>query len=137
MTHRFTPARLLRIALLVDALGSGAAGLLLTAAGGALAGPLGLPAQLLLACGLFFLPYAAFVGWLSRRERLTSLPVIVVVAGNTVWGLESVAALALGWLHPTALGVAFVLAQAGFVFAMAALQYLGLKASRVAAASAA
>ena len=46
---------------------------------------------------------------------------------NALWVAESVAILALGWVAPNALGVAFVLAQALIVAVFAGLQAVGLR----------
>ncbi|WP_293854152.1 hypothetical protein [uncultured Alsobacter sp.] len=129
MTTTLVPSRLLRLALLVDAAGSGATGLLFALGYGPLAGLTGLPRMLLLACGVFFVAYAAFVFWLGRHERPLAALVKLVVAGNLVWGLDSLLALWIGWLSPTGLGMALVVAQAAFVLVIAAVQGAGLRQS--------
>lgn len=132
MTNTLVSSRLLRLALLTDAAGSGATGLLLALASGPVSVSTGLPRALLLGCGLFFLVYAAFVLWLGRSDWPLSVLVKLVIAGNVVWGIDSLLALALGWFQPTTLGIAFVVAQAAFVLAIAALQWSGLRQSAVA-----
>jgi hypothetical protein len=129
MSTRFEPSRLLRLALKGDALASGAAGLLLIAADGLLAGPLGLPQSLLLWAGLLFLPWAGFVGWLGARPALAPVTVWAVIVLNTAYVVACVAVLLPGWLSPTWAGIAFVLAQAAVVLALAEAQYLGLRQS--------
>jgi hypothetical protein len=129
MTNTLVPSRLLRLSLLIDAAGSGATGLLLALGSGPLASLTGLPRALLLGCGVFFLAYAAFVLWLGRSERPMSALVKLVIAGNVVWGIDSLLALAIGWLTPTGLGFAFVVAQAAFVLVIAAVQWSGLRQS--------
>lgn len=129
MSIRFEPSRLLRLALKGDALASGAAGLLLALASGPLAGPLGLAQPLLHWAGLLFLPWAAFVGWLGTRPTLTPTLVWTVVVLNTVYVVLCVAALPTGWLAPTGLGIAFVLAQAAAVLVLAQAQFVGLRQS--------
>jgi hypothetical protein len=124
------PAPLLRLALLGDAVASGATGLLTLAGGAALAGPLGLPAGLLQGAGLVLLPYSALVGWLSRRAGLPGSAVWAVIAVNLAWAADSLLLLASGWVAPTGLGMAFVAAQALAVAGFAALQWLGLRRSR-------
>lgn len=136
MTTLLVPSRLLRLALLADAAGSGAAGVLLATAAGPLAGFTGLPHPLLLGCGLFFIAYAAFVLWLGTRERPLSVLVKLVVAGNAVWGIDSLLAPALGWIAPTGSGLALVVAQAAFVLVMAGMQAAGLRQSAAAVAAA-
>ncbi len=123
------PSRLLRLALAGDAAASGAMGLLTLAGGAALAGVLGLPAGLLQGAGAFLLPYAALVGWMARREALPAWLGWLVVGGNAVWAADSLLLLASGWVAPTGLGIAFVVAQALAVAGFAAAQYAGLSRS--------
>ena len=116
---------LLRVALLGDAAASGATGLLMAAAAGPLAPLLGLPEPLLRGAGLMFLPYAAFVAWLSRRPALGL--VRAVVALNLLWAADCVLLLASGFVAPTGLGTAFVLLQASVVLGFALAQWAGLR----------
>jgi hypothetical protein len=119
----------LRRVLLADAVASGATGALTLLAAAPLSGLLGLPAGLLRAAGLALLPYAAAVAWLALRRAEPARAVVwAVVAINAVWAVDSVLLLLVpGWVAPTALGVAFVLAQAAVVAGFAALQGLGLR----------
>lgn len=135
MPNTLVPSRLLRLALLTDAGGSAAAGLLLALGSGPLAGLTGLPRALLVGCGLFFAAYAAFVAWLGTRERPISALVKLVIAGNIVWGLDCLLALEIGWLTPTGPGLALVVAQSAFVLVIAAAQGAGLRRSDVARAA--
>ena len=123
------PTSFLRYALLGDALASGATGLLTLAGAGFLADPLGLPTGLLRGAGLVLLPYAGFVAWLGTRERPARGAVWAVAAINGLWAVDSLVLLASGWVAPTGLGVAFVLAQALVVAGFAAAQAYGLRAS--------
>ena len=61
------PANLLRLALVADAVASGATGLLMFAGAGLLAGLLGLPDELLRYAGVVLLPFAAFVAYVGTR----------------------------------------------------------------------
>jgi hypothetical protein len=124
------PAPLLRLALLGDAAASGAMGLLALAGATLLAGPLGLPAGLLQGAGLVLLPYAAMVLWLARRPAPAAWAVWAVIGVNALWVADSLLLLASGWVAPTALGTAFVLAQALAVGGFAAAQGVGLARSR-------
>jgi hypothetical protein len=136
MTTLLVPSRLLRLALLTDAAGSGAAGVLLATAAGPLVPLTGLPRTLLFGCGLFFVAYAAFVAWLGTRDHPPSVLVKLVVAGNAVWGVDSLLAPALGWIAPSGYGLALVVAQAAFVLVMAGAQAAGLRRSAVGVAAA-
>jgi hypothetical protein len=120
------PSTLLRRALQADALVSGAMALMLTLGAGALSRLLALPQPLLLETGLFQITYAACVGWLGSRPVLPKPAVAIVIAGNALWTLGSVALLISGAVEPNALGVCFVALQAIAVGVFAELQYLGL-----------
>jgi hypothetical protein len=48
---------------------------------------------------------------------------------NTIYVVDCIVVLLLGWLSPTGPGIAFVLAQAAVVLALAEAQYLGLRQS--------
>ncbi|MCX7320363.1 MAG: hypothetical protein NT113_13020, partial [Hyphomicrobiales bacterium] len=61
------PSLLLRRAIQIDAVVSGAMALMLTVAAGRLAPLLQLPEALLLESGLFLIVYVALIGWLGFR----------------------------------------------------------------------
>jgi hypothetical protein len=123
------PSPLLRRALVADALTSGACGLVLAAAAQPLSGLLGLPTGLLRGAGLALLPFAALVAWLGIRTALPRAAVWALVAVNALWVVESVVLVLSGWVQPTGLGVAFVLAQAVLVALLAELEVVGLRRS--------
>lgn len=104
------------------------AGLVLAGGAGLGAGLLGLPAGLLRGAGLVLLPFAGFVAWLARRPRPPRRAVGALVAVNVAWVIASLLLLGSGWIAPTALGSAFVLAQAALVAAFAALEARALGA---------
>ncbi|MEJ1159344.1 hypothetical protein [Prosthecomicrobium sp. N25] len=121
-----TTDRLLKTALLLDAAASGATGLLLALGGGALAGWLGLPEALLREAGLVLLPFVAGLLWLARSRPIPRAGVWIVVGANLAWVAASLGLLAVPVLHPTALGIAFVLAQAAAVLGFAVVQAVAL-----------
>jgi hypothetical protein len=127
----------LRRVMLADAVATAAAGCVMFGAAGALARPLNLPAGLLSYSGLSLLPFAALVALAATRRRLPRWVVWAVIAYNALWALDSVLLLASGLARPTALGVAFVLAQAAVVAVFAELEYVGLRRSQAGAAEAA
>jgi hypothetical protein len=129
MTH-ILPSAFLRRVLVLDALASGATGLMMAAGAQVLAGLCGLPASLLTYSGLSLLPFAAIVGLLARRDTLPAAIVWAVIAYNGLWSIDSVVLLASGWIAPSALGYAFVLGQALVVMVIAECEYLGLRRSR-------
>ena len=126
---RITTSPFLRWALRLDALASGATGLLMLLAPGALEQLLRIPAEVLSNAGLILVPYAAVVAFLGTRSRLYSLAVWIVIAINLLWALDSFVFLTQDWVQPSALGVAFVIAQALVVAGFAVLQLMGLKRS--------
>ena len=121
-----TSSRLLRHAILLDAVVSGATGALLAAGAGPLSGLLGLPQALLTGAGLFCVVYAAALALLARRPVIPRGAALTVVAGNVAWVAASVWLPVSGLVAPTALGTAFVLFQATAVLAFAVLQRIGL-----------
>ena len=136
MTLRQTLAhpRFLPRLLLVDALASGATAVLLVAAADLLAPLLQLPAGLLRGAGVVLLPFVAVVYGLSRQAAPARGAVATVVAINFAWVAASVwVAFGAAW-QPSLAGIAFVLAQALAVLAFADLGWIGLRASRPAAA---
>ena len=60
---------------------------------------------------------------------MPKLPVVIVIAGNAVWTLASIALLFSGAVTPNLLGETFVAAQAVVVGALAELQFIGLRRS--------
>jgi hypothetical protein len=118
---------LLRWALGVDAIVSGANGVVYLAAGGALDSVLGLSATLLRPLGAFLLVYAAALALVASRPAINVPAVWVVIAGNASWALGSLVALAAGWLSPTVAGGVWIVLQALAVAAFAAFQLYSLR----------
>jgi hypothetical protein len=112
----------LRLVLWLDAATCVATGLLLSVLAGRLSELLGLPQALLFYAGLSLFPIAAFMAWTAQRPAAPA--VWLVIGGNALWVLGSLAILALS---PTATGYAFVLAQAVAVAVLAELEYAGLR----------
>jgi hypothetical protein len=127
------PSLFLRRAIQADAVVSGAMAILLTLGAGALAPILNLPEALFRETGIFLIAYAALVGWLGTRMTLPKAMVWLIVVGNAVWTLASVALLFSGTVTPNLLGELFVAMQAIAVGAFAELQYIGLRRSNSAA----
>ena len=123
----------LRRILALDSLSCLAMGLLMGLDAAALAPLFGLPEGLIRGAGLALLPLAAFIFWLATRPNPPRLLVWVVILGNLAWTAESF--LTLGQSQATALGTAFVAAQAFAVLVLAALEYVGVRKASVAAAA--
>ena len=122
----------LRRVLALDSLSCLAMGAAMGFGASALAPLFGLPEGLIRAAGLLLLPLGAFIGWLASRPVPPRALVWIVILGNLGWTAESFALLAQR--DATALGAAFVAAQALAVLGLAALEYLGLRKAAVATA---
>lgn len=116
----------LRGILVADALISGSTGVLLLAGAGVVGPLLGISESLLRSAGIILVPFAAGVYSLSTRP-VSRGAVLAVIVLNGLWVAGSVALLAAGGIAPTALGTAFVVAQAVVVAIFAELQYAGLR----------
>ena len=120
----------LRQVLGLDAVASGAAGLLMAVGSGLLADLAALDPAVTRPAGLFLIVWAGGLAALAFRARPPRPMVMAVIAVNLLWVMESAMSLALGWLQPNAVGVAFVLAQAVAVGGIAGLQMIALRGSR-------
>jgi len=120
-------SRPLRLALLADALASGATAALLIAGAGVLERWLALPTALMREAGLVLVPYVVLVGAVASRPATPVATVTAIIAINAAWTAASVLLLVGGWVTPTLLGVAFVMAQAIAVGAFGVIQYLCLR----------
>ena len=112
--------------LLLDAVMSGGAGLLLAVGGAWLDGVLGAPAAFLIPVGAFLLVYAAFLVLLTRIGA-PNPAVWVVIVGNIGWAAASVVAVLADWLTLTTAGNVLTLVQAAAVALFADLQLLALR----------
>jgi hypothetical protein len=121
------PLDLLRLALRLDAVVTGANGLAYLAAAPLLAGLLGVPAGTLRGLGAFLVVFAAGVALVAARPRVPAGAVEVVVGANLLWAAGSVAAVATDRFDLTAVGTAWVLLQAAVVAGFAVLQAAGLR----------
>jgi hypothetical protein len=122
---RLTMTPFLRNALVLDAVASALVGLPMAAVAHPLGAALGLPPPLLFWAGVLCLPYAALLAMMSRETTVSIAAIRTVVIGNALWVLGCLALAFAGWVLPTALGVAFLLAQAVFVGLFAELQWMG------------
>lgn len=122
------PVNVLRKVLAIDAVTCLATGLALTAGADLLAAPLGMPVTLLRGAGLALLPFVMLVAYAARQAEPSRPLLWAVIALNAVWVLDSALLLVSGWVEPTWLGQAFVIAQAAVVALLTELQYTGLRA---------
>ncbi len=128
------PARFLKNALIADAVASAAIAVLHLARPHAVTGLLNLPEALLQGTGLFIAGYVLVLAALAASRAVWRPLVWFIVVGNVLWALASIDIVVLGLVEPSALGSAYVVAQALCTLGLAALQYAGLKKSRPAAA---
>jgi hypothetical protein len=126
------PSKLLRAALIADAIASGALALLQIAAAAPLAEWLQLPHDLVAESGAFLVAYTALLIVLAASGRVWPALIVLIVAGNVGWAIGCAALPAGGFVAPNALGVAYLAVQAVAVLVFAALQYFGLKSSSAA-----
>ena len=115
----------LRRILALDSLSCLIMGLPMGLDAAALAPLFGLPEALVRGAGLALLPLAAFIFWLATRPNPPRPLVWAVILGNLAWTAESF--ITLGQSQATALGTAFVAAQAVAVLGLAALEYVGVR----------
>jgi hypothetical protein len=123
--------RFLRNVLFADAASCAGAGGLQVLFTAALAELLNLPAMLLAGTGWFLLAYGTLVAFIATRDHLPRALVWLFMAGNIGWATACVVPLAGGWVAPTALGAAWILAQAATVAVLAQLQWTGLRRTRI------
>jgi CHASE2 domain-containing sensor protein len=117
----------LRRVLGLDAVASGGVGLLMGFGPALLADLLQLDPGVTRPAGLFLIGWALAVAALALRPSPAKPLVLAVIAVNILWVIESGLSLALGWVQPNALGVAFVVAQAAAVAGFAGLQLYALR----------
>lgn len=118
---------LIRFALKLDAVVTGATGTAYLAGAGILDSPLGLPAGMLRAIGAFLLVFALAVWMIGSRPGLRPALITAVVAANVAWVAESLALVAFDWFSPATAGVVWVVLQAIVVGAFAALQATAMR----------
>jgi hypothetical protein len=118
---------LLRYALTVDAIASGASAVLLLAGAGYLTELLGLPVELMRVAGIILVPFVALVGYLATRAEPSPGAVWAVILINIAWVVGSAYVLFGGVVSPTGLGFAFVAVQAIAVLIFADFQFFGLR----------
>lgn len=124
----FASPRFLPRLMAADALSCAATGALQLGPADMLSRLTGLPVALLAGTGVFLLAYAALAAWMAWRPTPPRRLIGLVAVGNFAWAAGGVALLASGWVAPTAVGMAWVLAQVVVVAVLAELQWMGLRA---------
>ena len=119
--------KLVRGALKLDAIVTGANAVAYAAGAAVLSDWLGVPAAALVAIGLFLVVYAAGVARLATRAAMPVPAVWAVIGLNLAWAADSFLLLALDGFSPTLAGQVVVAVQAVGVAGFAVLQYVGLR----------
>jgi hypothetical protein len=70
-----------------------------------------------------------FLIFLATRQLSSQSAVWAAILLNVLWTADSLLLLVTGWVTPTQLGYALVIAQAIGVAVLAALEYVGLRKS--------
>lgn len=122
----------LKRVLLLDAASCLGLGAMLLLGAGALSGLFGIDGRTLMLAGAILVPSGLFIGWTALRVPIAPMLVTLIILVNMWWVAESF--LLLGQTPgATAIGQAFVIAQAVAVAGLAALEALGvfrMRASR-------
>lgn len=118
-----------RAVLALDALVTGANGLVYVAAAGALDSLLGVPADFLRFIGVFLVAFAAIVWYVARREVVPPAGLGAVAVANAAWVLASGVFMVGGWYSPSTVGTVWTGLQAAVVAVFAALQVIVLAPS--------
>jgi len=121
--------RFLRLALRLDAVASGALGVVSLVAAPAMSDLLGPGAGALRGIGAFLVAYAAGLALLAGLRSIPRPAAWTVVVGNLAWAVGT-GVLAFAVHDLTTLGTVVVLAQAVAVLGFADLQWVGLRRSR-------
>jgi len=122
---RRTP--LLRLALKLDAIVTGANGAAYLIAAGPLGDLFGLSPALLRGTGAFLVAFAAAVWLTATRPAIPRAAVYAIVAANAVWAAGSIVAAVAGWGTPETVGTVWIVLQAIVVAGFAELQLTGLR----------
>jgi hypothetical protein len=124
---------LLRLALKLDGVVSGAMGAAFVAASPLLDGWLGLPLGFLVPLGVSLVVYGRLVYDLAVSESLPREGVLAVIGANVAWVAASAGFLALDAFSPTTAGQVITALQAAGVAGFALLQTAGLRRQGAAA----
>lgn len=117
----------LRQSVLLDGAASGAMGVLLAGGAGILASLFGMPEPFLFWVGLALILWMGALVLIGRSNRPASGAVETVIALNALWVVGSIVFAVADPFGMTALGLAFVMAQALAVTLFADIQFLGLR----------
>ena len=126
-TTAVRPRSLLRTALMLDAVVTGANGLAYLVAAEPLGDLFGHSPAVLRGIGAFLVVFAALVALTGARATIPTPAVRAIVAANVLWAAGSVTAAIAGWGSPDTAGTVWTVLQAVVVAAFAELQLMGLR----------
>jgi hypothetical protein len=118
---------LLRLALRLDAVVTGANGAAYLALAGPLADLFEVPAGFLRGTGAFLVAFAVAVWLVGSRESIPRPAVVAVIAANLAWAVASVAFIVFDAFDPVTAGAVWTGMQAAVVVLFADLQLAGLR----------
>ena len=121
------PRPLLRTALKLDAVVTGANGAAVPRRRRPARRPAGPQRDAAARSGAFLLAFAAVVWLVGSRSEIPRGPVYAIVVGNAIWAADSLVAALAGWGDPTTAGTVWIVMQAVVVAAFAELQLAGLR----------
>lgn len=118
----------LRNVLLINAVSSGATGLLLVLFSDFFAGLFGIESvSPFLETGIFLLAFAGFVFYEGRKSNINAGRIRLIIALDALWVVASILLLVLQPVTITLIGNLFIAAVAVWVAGMAVLQFRGLR----------
>lgn len=120
----------LRLFLALDAVVTGANGLIYLLAAGPVGDLLDVDSAFLRGTGAFLAVYGVLVGLLAARPLPPAAATKAVIELNALWAVASLAALVFGWLEPSWAGTVWIPLQALVVAAFAGLQFGALRKIR-------
>ncbi|MGX4694495.1 hypothetical protein [Streptomyces sp. JNUCC 63] len=120
------PQTMLRRFLALDAIVTGANGLVYLIDSKPVGNLLGIGSGVLFELGIFLTLFGAGVGCLATRKQPPALAVKAVIDANVLWAVLSIVAM-VAWFSPTTAGAVWIPLQAVTVGGFAALQFLSLR----------
>lgn len=87
----------------------------------------GIPSLFLLIAGGLFLPYAALLWYGATRAHAARRVGWIAVIGDSLWVIDSVILLAMGWLPLTNAGWWTIVVQACVIGCLAEAQFIALR----------
>ncbi|MCC5812860.1 MAG: hypothetical protein JJU06_21060 [Ectothiorhodospiraceae bacterium] len=113
----------LRSLLMLDAATCLVMGIVLVAGAAVIANLTAIPSVLLFYAGLILFPSAALMAFTATRAISSSLAVWLIIGGNGLWALASLALMFGNWITPNLLGHLLIGSQALIVAVLTGLEH--------------